>query len=1339
MAFTKPFQELSKSDAAIAGGKGASLGEMTQVGIPVPPGFVVLSESFERFIEETDLNVEIDNILHGVDPAKMHTVEHASETIQKLILEAEMPEDIAEKIKGDFSALGAEYVAVRSSATAEDSDSAAWAGQLDSFLNTTEETLLQNVQRCWASLFTPRAIFYRFEKGLHETKISVAVVVQKMVESEVSGIAFSVHPVTEDRNQLIIEAGYGLGEAIVSGQITPDSYVVEKAPRRIIDKNIVEQERGIYRRSDPSPAPLPEGSSRVLEGEGWEKKEANEWRSIPTEKRNLQKLSDEQIFELSDLIVKIENHYGFPCDIEWAYESGVFYIVQSRPITTLSSKSSHTGSDNSEYVWHVFRNRYIPAVLPILSYWSWSIKDEVGEKAGLLVNVWDKGNYQAIWEERGYMSVRDYSLEYLTSHLKKLSELRNTGVKTGGRVVEMCREFSARANEATYEDLLNFLELFDEAYNEFTKKSMLLWLFSGDAIHEEIGRKLSGMSESDRTGFFAAFSVSSEKSYSQKEEEEFLDLVKAARDKGIDDASVAKMIGEFSKKYFWFPYEYVGPVVWDEQAIKKRLSDVLKGEIPAPLIAVAEERPAVDVPDDVRGLFQVLQTVTLMQDDRKMANAQICYYLNDVILGAFAKRIGAPIEHLRYLETNILRQFIDGRIDLEAFKEKLGERADYFVVVQDGEDYSAYSGAEGRKKLRGLGIEGNDPISTTGLSGQSAFAGKATGHARIVRSSSDRGDFVLGDVLVTGMTTPDFVPLVKIATAIVTDEGGITCHAAIIARELKKPCIIGTKIATQVLHDGDLVEVDADNGVVRILERAEDEKSENSNDQSRPITTLIEKTEKRKTNGDVVQRFVSLMVGRKLWPPLNNYTFFGQGSAFNTKKYFDNYYPALPPLHLLLIAKEGESMQFLPSDTLEYCSRYIFENYLTGSDEAKKRFHDFDGVEKYVSELYEEYKGKKVLETSTDESLILMDSIRDKIWHLNCFIMFTLYFDKEICLDVLKNTKYPIATEQLDALWDKATHPAVESFEKAQQRSVLKTIAENESKECIIENARFIFTNYFGAEDLETVSKKIDNEYGAITDKRARLKLDQLDTELELEKSKFNDWFGSLSKEEQHLVWYLQRIIEYRDRRKNLFAKAYVIWWLIYEKVLREAEIDHSLITYVQFDELIRGAEYLRSIKASIESRKNGSALLIEFDGMITIESLDYDEAKIQLTDFYAQSAAAGQKEGEIKGQTGSPGIVRGMVKIVLNASKSEKFKDGDILVTGMTRPEFVPLMKRSLAVITDEGGITCHAAIISRELKIPCVIGTKIATQVLHDGDLVEVDADHGVVRVLERAEDKK
>ncbi len=313
MELIRDFTHIDKNDVALAGGKGASLGEMTKAGIPVPKGFVILSTAFEKFLEDTHLNAEIDAILDTVSHKKIHTIENASEKISALLIEADIPKDISSEIKKNFKKLNARYVAVRSSATAEDSESATWAGQLKSYLNTTEKELLLHVKKCWASLFTPRAIFYRFEKILHTQRISVAVVVQKMIESKQSGVAFSVHPITQDRNQLIIEAGFGLGEAIVSGHITPDSYVVQKKPRKIIDTTIHVKNKGLYRAE----------------------KTGTLWRTISKRKGETQVLSDKEILELSKLVLAIEKHYGFAVDIEWAKERNKFFIVQSRPITTL--------------------------------------------------------------------------------------------------------------------------------------------------------------------------------------------------------------------------------------------------------------------------------------------------------------------------------------------------------------------------------------------------------------------------------------------------------------------------------------------------------------------------------------------------------------------------------------------------------------------------------------------------------------------------------------------------------------------------------------------------------------------------------------------------------------------------------------------------------------------------------------------------------------------------------------------------------------------------------------------------------------------------------------------
>jgi len=313
MQFIKPFKELGYKNVGIAGGKGATLSEMLNAKIPVPDGFVVLSITFDRFIEETDINVEIDAQLDTVNKENVNSVNEASRVIQEHIRSKKMPKDIGNEIIKQYKAQKLDIVAVRSSATAEDSIDASWAGELDSFLMVTEKNLLDCVKKCWASLFTPRAIFYRIEKGMSKTKVSVAVVVQKMVNSEVSGIAFTVHPVTQDKDQMIIEAGYGLGEAIVGGLITPDSYVLHKKTDDILDINVAIQKIKIVR------------DSKGLIKE------------VKTEKREheSQKLKGQEILELAKICKKIEKHYKFPCDIEWAHEKGKFYIVQSRPITTL--------------------------------------------------------------------------------------------------------------------------------------------------------------------------------------------------------------------------------------------------------------------------------------------------------------------------------------------------------------------------------------------------------------------------------------------------------------------------------------------------------------------------------------------------------------------------------------------------------------------------------------------------------------------------------------------------------------------------------------------------------------------------------------------------------------------------------------------------------------------------------------------------------------------------------------------------------------------------------------------------------------------------------------------
>ena len=308
----RDFKEIEKKDVLLAGGKGANLGELIRAGMPVPEGFVILAQAFEKFLEESDINVEIEAAWDRINIEDIESVEESSEILRHLILEQEFPEDLEKEILKTFDKLDAKFVAVRSSATAEDSKIDSWAGELETYLNCTRSDIIQNIKKCWASPFTPRAIFYRFQRKLNHKPISVAVVVQKMIQSDVSGVCFTVHPVTKDKNQMIIEACWSLGEILVSGQITPDSYVIEKDTLNILDININPQEKMI--------AQVKNGSEIV---------------GVPASKREKRKLSERQIKELAKLCVKIEKHYKKPQDIEWALEKGKFYILQTRPITTL--------------------------------------------------------------------------------------------------------------------------------------------------------------------------------------------------------------------------------------------------------------------------------------------------------------------------------------------------------------------------------------------------------------------------------------------------------------------------------------------------------------------------------------------------------------------------------------------------------------------------------------------------------------------------------------------------------------------------------------------------------------------------------------------------------------------------------------------------------------------------------------------------------------------------------------------------------------------------------------------------------------------------------------------
>jgi len=315
------FEEVDKDDISLVGGKGANLGEMIQAGFPIPEGFIITSDAYFTFLNLNNFQIQIKRILETVDVHDPQQHNEVSQKIKKLIISGEIPHYLAKQIISFYEKLGGRLkkhclVACRSSATAEDLPDASFAGQQETFLNIKgEANLVNKVRECWASLFTPRAIFYRREKNFDHFRLGLCVIVQKMIQADTSGVIFTVDPVTNDKTKIIIEGIYGLGELIVQGSVTPDHYEVNKNNLKIITKQINDQKIKLIKVGT-----------------------LNKKTKVKTRLSNKQKISDNKIIELATMAKKIHQHYFFPQDIEWVIEKGRIYIVQTRPVTTFNQK-----------------------------------------------------------------------------------------------------------------------------------------------------------------------------------------------------------------------------------------------------------------------------------------------------------------------------------------------------------------------------------------------------------------------------------------------------------------------------------------------------------------------------------------------------------------------------------------------------------------------------------------------------------------------------------------------------------------------------------------------------------------------------------------------------------------------------------------------------------------------------------------------------------------------------------------------------------------------------------------------------------------------------------------
>ncbi|PKH45172.1 phosphoenolpyruvate synthase, partial [Dehalococcoides mccartyi] len=322
------FNEVTKNDIPLVGGKGANLGEMTNAGIPVPPGYIVTANAYFDFINSSNLHPAISKALESLDINDSKQLSVVANIVKEMILSTPMPPGLATQIKTAYKKMGQGLVAVRSSATAEDLPEASFAGQQSTYLNIEGgDEVVVAVQKCWASLFEARAIYYRVQQNFDHLQVGIAVPVQKMVQSQASGVCFTIEPITSDPTKIVIEAIYGLGEGLVSGEITPDLYILDKEGPAVLSRTISHQERRLVRKNGNSTSGAEDESGN------------NYWQPVPSTKQEQQKITEDDIITLAKLAMLIENHYKGPQDIEWAKEENEIYIVQSRPVTALKDAS----------------------------------------------------------------------------------------------------------------------------------------------------------------------------------------------------------------------------------------------------------------------------------------------------------------------------------------------------------------------------------------------------------------------------------------------------------------------------------------------------------------------------------------------------------------------------------------------------------------------------------------------------------------------------------------------------------------------------------------------------------------------------------------------------------------------------------------------------------------------------------------------------------------------------------------------------------------------------------------------------------------------------------------
>ncbi|AMK13561.1 phosphoenolpyruvate synthase PpsA [methanogenic archaeon mixed culture ISO4-G1] len=857
----------SDLDISLVGGKGINIAKMISNGFSVPPALAVTVEAYDMFLDITGLRDGISKVLSETDFEDEDALNASSDRIREMFLTAEIPREEIEMLKANFFNLEGEYFAVRSSAVAEDLADASFAGQQDTYLNVRKHDIIKMVLTCWASYWNARAMKYRHDASKDHLSQGMAVVVQKMVKSDISGVMFTSDPVTGE-DHVVIEASWGLGESIVSGLVTPDRYTVSY-DGKVLDFSVKCKEQGFF---------LIDGENRQVE--------------IDADKKEVRCADDKILKLIAEQGLKLRDHFGCPQDIEWAVEAGKVYILQSRAITTLPDTS-----EKDDILWsRGYGDEYwADATTPMFyTVMGKMLTDYVNHEGAHMMGYKDleSGPLTKLHKSRVYFSAT--VLERIFAHYPKLIRSRELldyfPRKEQERISkypndflgmiksQICLLFRDRDGMIWKTDKVyrkwaqGFLKLCDEFdstdITSITDAELANWyerIRVGSTKHYQLIR-YGMVSHSimtnllvknwcakwmgDDGNIYAGLMAGLEDNKTIETNKGFSDLGVALR----NDPAVREKAESMPAKEFveWLeksdvPFREVYDKFIKEfghRSGTRELNALRWAEDPDYVMGIALQMCAGDV--DLREEFQhgVERRIQTEADVRKRIGFfkriimfKVLQYARTYLI--FRENQRFYLDHMMYRNRLIFleqgrrlkeRGLIDDSEDIFFLEDteaiailKGGDIPDIRTIIAPRKaEFMKYRDRLPPKfLLNGVDFD-DEPVSHGDvLVGAASSPGRYQGRVRVIMDVRDLGQVEKGEILVTSNTDPGWTVVFSKLGGLITETGGILCHGAVISREYKIPAVTAVKSATATLKTGDLVSVDGSNGEVTILEESE--------------------------------------------------------------------------------------------------------------------------------------------------------------------------------------------------------------------------------------------------------------------------------------------------------------------------------------------------------------------------------------------------------------------------------------------------------------------------------------------------------------------------------------